>query len=109
MGGRGTWQVTRTQTLANYLCNVTAVAKHASRTTLGTTALSLQGWDGVDKGERLLRVISVCSCGLDCEWDTLTVADQMTFAAEFGATVGLEPVFCPPKTAGTRTAIHNCM
>ena len=85
------WQarndVVGAQTLTNCLCIVTAVAEHAIRATPGTTALPLQRWDSIDKGERLLRVISVCFCELDCERNTLAVADQMTLAAELGAIV----------------------
>ena len=38
------------QTLTNCLCIVTAVAQYAIRATSGATALSLQRWDGIDKG-----------------------------------------------------------
>jgi hypothetical protein len=55
-----------TQTFPDCLCIVTPVAQHAIRTTARTPSPSLQGWDGINECERLLRIITIRPSELNC-------------------------------------------
>src|SRR5215471_10252894 len=44
------------QTLPDRFSVITTIAEHTIRTTTQTSSLSLQGWDGVNQRECLLRV-----------------------------------------------------
>ena len=61
--------------------------------------LSLQGWDGVNEREGLLRVVAVGSSELNGLRNPSFVADQMTFAAQLGPVGGIRPRLQPLKTA----------
>ena len=63
------------------------------------SSLSLQAWDGVNKCEGLLRVVTIGSGQLNGERDSATVADQMTFAAQLGPVGWIRSRLQPPKTA----------
>jgi hypothetical protein len=66
-----------------------------------TTLLSLQGWDGIDEWEGLLRVVTIGSGELDSQRYSPTIANQMTLAAQFGSVGGIGSSLPPPKTART--------
>jgi len=87
-----------TQTLPDCLRIITAVAQDAIRTVTWTPARSLQRYYGIDERERLLRVVTVGPGELECERNTLTVADQMTLAAELGPIGRIGTRLLPPKT-----------
>lgn len=63
------------------------------------SSISLQAWDGVNQCKGLLRVVAVGSGELNGERNPATVADQMTFAAQFGPIGGIRSRLLPPKTA----------
>lgn len=66
-----------------------------------TPAQTLQRWDCIDKRERLLRVVTIGPGELDYQRNALTVANQMTFAAELRSVGGVGTCLKPPKTART--------
>ena len=88
-----------TQTLPDRLRVITTVAQHAIRTMAWTSSLSLQGWDGVNECESLLRVVTIGPGELDGQRNSVSVADQMTFAAQLGPVSGIRSCLTPPKTA----------
>ena len=65
------------------------------------SSLSLQAWDGINQCERLLRVVTIGSGQLNGERNSPCVADQMTFAAQRGRSVGFGPVCRPQKLPGS--------
>lgn len=69
------------------------------RTTAWTSSLSLQWRYGINQCERLLRVIAVCTGELDSQRNSVSVANQVTLAAELGSVSGIRPRLLPPKTA----------
>jgi hypothetical protein len=44
--------------------------------------LALQGWNGINQCEGLLRIVTIGTRELDGERNTTTIANQMTLAAE---------------------------
>ena len=70
-----------TQTLPDRLGIIATVAQDAIRTMARMASLSLQGWDGINYCECLLRVITICPSELDCQRNAPTITDQMTLAA----------------------------
>ena len=66
-----------------------------------TPAQTLQWGDGINERERLLRVVTIGPGELDCQRNAPTVANQMTFAAEFGSVGRIRTCLSPPKTART--------
>jgi hypothetical protein len=50
--------------------------------------LSLQGWDGVNQCEGLLRIVTISSGQLNGERNPAAVADQMALAAQLGPVGG---------------------
>ena len=70
-----------TQTLPDRFSVITTITEHTIRTMTRASSLSLQGWDGVNYCECLLRVITIGSSELDCQRNAPTITDQMTLAA----------------------------
>src|SRR5229473_8186637 len=64
-------------------------------------SLALQGWDSINQCEGLLRIVTIGPGKLDCQWNALTVANQMTLAAELGPIGRIGTRLEPPKTART--------
>jgi hypothetical protein len=62
-------------------------------------ANSLQWWNGVDKCQRLLRVIPIGSGELNGQWNAATIAYQVTFGAKFRPISRIGTGLLPPKTA----------
>ena len=69
------------QTSTDCLRIITAIAQHAIGTVARPPMLSLQGRNGVNQFESLLRVIPVGAGELDSQWNASSVANQMTLAA----------------------------
>ncbi len=61
--------------------------------------LSLQAWNGVNQCKGLLRVVAVGPSELNGEWNSPSVANQMTFAAQLGPVGWIRSRLQPPKTA----------
>jgi hypothetical protein len=78
---------------------IATVAQYAVRTMPWASSLSLQGWDGVNQCEGLLRVVTIGSGQLNGERNSPCVADQMAFAAQLGPVSRVRPRLQPPKTA----------
>jgi hypothetical protein len=74
-------------------------------------SLALQGWDGINQCEGLLRIIAIRARELDGERKTTTVTNQMSLATEFGSVGGIGTRLKPPKTARieqlSRTALDQ--
>jgi hypothetical protein len=88
-----------TQTLPDGLRVIATVAQYAVRTMPWASSLSLQGWDGVNQCEGLLRVVTIGSGQLNGERNSPCVAGQMAFAAQLGPVSRVRPRLQPPKTA----------
>jgi hypothetical protein len=95
------YDVAGAQTLPDRLCIITPVAQHTIGTMAWSPSHSLQGWNRINQGEGLLRVVAIGSRELDCEWNPTTVADQMTLAAKLSSVGGVRSCLDPPKTART--------
>jgi hypothetical protein len=93
--------VAGTQTMADCLGVIATVAQHAIRTMPRSSTLALQGWDGINQWEGLLRVVTIGPSELNSQRNSASVANQMTLAAEFGAVSRIRPCLRPPKTART--------
>jgi hypothetical protein len=90
-----------TQTLPDRLGVITAVAQHAIRSMARTPTHALQGRDGINQCEVLLRVVSVGSGELDGQRNSASVANHMTLAAALRSVSGVGICLKPPKTART--------
>ena len=66
-----------------------------------SSSLSLQGWDGINQCECLLRVVAIGPSELDGQRNSASVANQMTLAAQLGPVGGIGTCLKPPKTART--------
>jgi hypothetical protein len=75
------------------------VAQYAVRTMPWASPLSLQAWDGVNQCKGLLRVVAVGPSELNGEWNSPSVANQMTFAAQLGPVGWIRSRLAAPKTA----------
>ncbi len=64
-----------------------------------TSPSSLQGWDRIHECDSLLRVVTIGPGELNYERNTLSLANQMTLAAELGAIRRISTGLLPPKTA----------
>jgi hypothetical protein len=62
----------------------------------GVLALPLEKRDGIDQRECLLAIVAIGPCELDCQWNALTIADQMTLAAELGTVSWIRACLRPP-------------
>ncbi len=65
------------------------------------SSFSLEDRDGINKCERLVRIVTIGPSELNSQRDSVTVADQMTLAAELGPIGGTRTGLLPPKTART--------
>jgi hypothetical protein len=90
-----------TQTSPDCLRVIATVAQQTIRTMARSPSLALQGWNGINQCEGLLRIIAIGARELDGERNTKTVANQMTLAAEFGPVGRIRTCLRPPKTART--------
>ena len=90
-----------TQTSPDCLGVIAPVTQHTIRTMSRSSALSLQGWDGVNEGESLLRAVAIGPGELNDQRNSPCVADQMTLAAELGPVSRIGARLRPPKTART--------
>jgi hypothetical protein len=63
------------------------------------SSLSLKKRDGIDQRECLLGVVAIGPRELDCQRNALTIADQMTLAAQLRPISGIRACMRPPKTA----------
>jgi hypothetical protein len=88
-----------TQTLPDCLGVVTTAAHHAIRTMTRSSALSLQGRDGVNQCEASPRIVSVGPGELNRQRNSPSVANQMALAAQLGSVSWIRPRLAPPKTA----------
>jgi hypothetical protein len=91
--------VSVTQTLPDRFRVITTVAEQAIGTMAWTSSLSLQGWDGINQCECLLRVVAIGPGKLKGQLNSAPVANQMTLAAKFGSVGGIGTCLKPPKTA----------
>ena len=64
-----------TKALTDSLGIITPVAYHGIRTMPRAPSPSLQGRDGINQDECLLRIVTVGAGELDDQWHTLAVAD----------------------------------
>ena len=64
-------------------------------------SFTLQGWDGINQCEGLLRIVTISAGELNGQRDSPSVANQMTFAAELGTVGRIRSRLGPPKTART--------
>ena len=89
------------QTLADCFGVIAPVAEYAIRTMARSSTLSLQGWDGINQSEGLLRVVTIGPGELYHKRDSLSVANQMAFAAELRSVRRVGTGLESPKTART--------
>lgn len=89
------------QTLSDRFRVITTVAYHTFRTIAWSSSRSLQGWNRINEGECLLRVVAIGSGELDRERNTTAVANQVTFAAQLSSVGRIRSCLGPPKTART--------
>jgi hypothetical protein len=80
---------------------VTPVAYHAIRAIAWPSSFSLQERDGINKCERLLRIVAIGPGELNGQRNSAPVANQMTLAAELSPIGGIRTGALPPKTART--------
>jgi hypothetical protein len=63
--------------------------------------LALQGWDGINECECLLRVVTIGPSELNRQRNSPSVANQMTIAAQLRSVGRIRACLGPPKTART--------
>ena len=90
-----------TLTAPDCLRVIATVAQHTIRTMARSPSLALQGWNGINQCEGLLRIVTIRARELDGERNTTTVTNQMTLAAKLGPIGGIGTCLLPPKTART--------
>src|SRR6266568_2270404 len=64
-------------------------------------SLALQGWDGINQCEGLLRIATIRAREVDGKRKTTTVTNQVTLAAQLGPVGRIRSRLGPPKTART--------
>jgi hypothetical protein len=89
--------VAGTQTLPDCRHVITTVSQHAIRTMARSSSLALQGWDGINQCEGLLRVVAIGPGELNGQWNSAFVTDQMTLAAELRSVGRIRSRFEAPK------------
>ena len=67
---------------------------------MGVPAL-VQVWDGVNEFEGLLRIASIGTGQLGHERNSVSIANQVTLAAELSSIGGIRTGLRPPNTART--------
>ena len=93
---------TAAQWLADLVFRViSAISKNVPRATLTASVGLLDRRNGVDEGDRALRVVDVGSRVFDRQRHAVDVSDQMALGAVFSAIRGIWPGFLPPKMART--------
>lgn len=92
---------TNSQALPDCLRVITTVADHAIRAMAWPSSFSLKERNGINKCERLLRIVTIGPGELNGQWNSVPVADQMTLAAELSPIGGIWTGEMPPKTART--------
>ncbi len=80
---------------------VTTVAYHTIRAISRPSQFSLQEWDGINKRERLLRIVTIGCSELNSQRNSVPVANQMTLTATLSPVGRIRTCPLPPKTART--------
>ena len=86
-----------TQTSPDCLRVIATVAQHTIRTMARSPSLALQGWNGINQCEGLLRIVTIRARERDGERNTTTVTNQMTLAAKLGPIGGIGTCLLPQK------------
>jgi hypothetical protein len=73
-----------------------------------TPAISLQGRDGINQCEGVLRVVTIGPGKLNDQRNSAPVANQMTLAAQLRPLSCIRTCLRPPKNCPHGTAVHNC-
>jgi hypothetical protein len=89
------------QALPDCLRIIPTVTDDTTGTTAGAPSLSLQNRDSINKGQCLLRIVTIGPGELNRQGNSAPVANQMALAAKLSPIRGVRAGLLPPKTART--------
>jgi hypothetical protein len=99
--GQQRYDTTTTQGFPMGLRIISPIALNNVRTLTRTSTFTRYRWNGINQGQQLGDIMTICSAQANSEWNAFRICDRVMFRAIFTPICGVWADFRPPKMART--------